>query len=152
LRLLLLKEYSLKTFIFVLFVTFTQISAINAAEIESLECTITNPAGVSYFTLDPKNSIIESTTFSVAGYFTTEFKLLRTDNKLEIYGQDMVRIDLAIPNEPANGYILLLNGRLKENDKRTLYGTFGKTLSASIFMGIHGFAPQATAQCRFVTL
>jgi hypothetical protein len=152
LSLYLAKELQLKKFLCILFVCMTQISIAKAIEIESLECTITNPAGVSYFTLDPQTKIIGSTTYSVAGYFTTEFEMLNIDNNLEVYGQNMVRLDLMVSNEPLGGHILLLNGRLEKGDQKTLYGTFGKTLSAGIFMGIHGYAPQATAQCRFLTL
>lgn len=141
----------MKKICFIMFVVLTQLSYANAIEIESLECTITNPAGVSYFTLDPKTRTIESSTYSVAGYFTTEFRLTRIDNTLEVNGVDMVLVDLAVKNEPLSGHILLLNGRLKDADQKTLYGTFGKTYFASVFMGINGYAPQATAQCRFFT-
>lgn len=140
----------MKTNLYLILAAFFTITTAQAAiEIESLECTVMNPLGVSYLKYDPVARTIEQTTYSSFGYSNSDFKLLYVDNKLDVFGAKMVRVDLS--TEDGASYMLLLNGRLRENDSKTLYGTFGYVLVGNVFMGVANYLPKATAQCRFLT-
>lgn len=117
--------------------------------VESLECTVTNAAGVSYFTYNPEEQTMESSTYSLAGHYRTEFKLVSAiENKISETRSPYVQVDLQTANQQV---AFILQGRLTQGDKRTLFGSFGRVISGQSFLGWPNFVPHAVAQCHFVT-
>ncbi len=134
------------------FIALSWASFASSVEIQSLECNLINPLGFSRLALNIDNQLVEQVTYSTLGIDRRPLKLTYVDNTLEVYGQEMSRVDLRPLNQDnPSTWSLVLYGRIGQASGQTLSGTYGQAITGNVFSGFASFAPWATATCRIET-